>query len=188
MHVDLLIHQRLRDCRRVLLIVAKAAVADDIEHHVAVETEAALHRDLRRERHGFRLIAVHMQHRGFRHLRGVRAVEHGALVAGIRRRKTDLVIDHDVNRAAGPKASGGGEVQRFLHDALARERGVAVNENAKHLVTFAVTELILTRPDRAERHRIRGFEVRGVELHRHPDRARGGRDRVLKTVVILHVA
>ena len=75
-----------------------------------------------------------------------------------------------MNRAARSKASGRGKVQRFLHDTLARERGVAVNENTEHLVPFAVTKLILARPDRTERHRVRGFKVRGVEFHRHPDR------------------
>ena len=41
-----------------------------------------------------------MEHRRVDHLRDVGAVERGACVARIRGREADLVVDHDMDRAA----------------------------------------------------------------------------------------
>lgn len=94
-----LVHQRLRDRRRVLLVVAELAEADDIDDHVLMELRAEVDGELRGEHHGFGIVAVHVQHRRFDHLDDVRAVQRRARVARVRGRETDLIVDDDMQRA-----------------------------------------------------------------------------------------
>jgi hypothetical protein len=79
---DLLVHQRLRQAGRVLLVVAELAEADDVDHHVLAELLAVVHRQLRAQHHGFGVVAVDVQHRRFDHLDDVGAVQRGALSRG----------------------------------------------------------------------------------------------------------
>ena len=58
MLTDLLVHQRLRQCRRVLFVVAQLAKAHDVHHDVLVELLAVVQRELRAQHDGFRIVAV----------------------------------------------------------------------------------------------------------------------------------
>ena len=97
-----------------------------------------------------------------------------AHVAGIRREavvlrrrgEADLVVDDDVDRAAGAIAVELGEPERLGDDALAGERGVAVHEHRHHAAAVVVAEVVLLgahdalddRIDRLEVARVRASE------------------------------
>ena len=76
MLADDLVHHRLRGRRLVGLVVAMAAIADQVDDHVLVELHAVLERQARDEHHGFRIVGIHVEDRRLEHLRDVAAV-HG---------------------------------------------------------------------------------------------------------------
>ena len=65
---DVLVHQRLRRRRFVGLVVAMAAVADQVDDDVLAEPLAEVEGELGAEHHRFGVVAVHVQHRRADHL------------------------------------------------------------------------------------------------------------------------
>jgi hypothetical protein len=63
MRLDAAVHQRLGGERLVLLVVAVAAVAHQVDEAVLVEGVAVIDRRPHRERHRFGVVAVHVNHR-----------------------------------------------------------------------------------------------------------------------------
>ncbi len=188
MLVDLLVHERLRDHRLVGLVVAEAPEADEIDEHVAVILLAIFHRELDREQAHLGIVRIDVEDRAVRHLRDVGAVERAARVARVGRGEADLVVDDDVDRAAGVVAARLGHVEAFLHDALSRDGGVAVDQHRQHLVALGIAPAVLARAHRAFHHGIHRLEVRGIEREGEVHRA-AGRDHVRgEALVILHVA
>ncbi len=185
---DLLVHQRLGHRRRVLLVVAELAEAHDVDHHVLVELLTIVQGQLGGQHDGFRIVAVDVQHRGFDHLDHVRAVQRRAGVARVGGGETDLVVDDDVDRAAGVVPACLGQRQRFHHDALAGKRRVAVHLHGQHLHALGVTTAVHPGLDRALDHRVDDFQVRGVERQREVDGAASGGHVAREALVVLHVA
>ena len=125
--LDRLVQQRLRELRLVGFVVAAAAVAVHVDHDVALELAAEIHRQAHDLGHGFGIFAVDVEDRDLQHLGHVGGVGAAAAFAGAGG-EADLVVDDDVQRAADGVASQLAEVERFLHDAFAGERGVAVDQ------------------------------------------------------------
>ena len=69
-----LVHQGLRERRLVALIMAEAAIAPHVDHHVAVEPLAKLDRHLAGEGHCLGIVAVDVKHRRLHALRHVRRI------------------------------------------------------------------------------------------------------------------
>ena len=80
MRVDGLVHQRLGECRLVALVVAVAAIAEHVDDDRLLKFLPELGRDLGREHHRLRIVAVDVEDRRFDHLGDV---------GGIRRRARD---------------------------------------------------------------------------------------------------
>ena len=81
--------------------MAKPAVADDVEHDILVELLAELGGDARGMHDGLGIIAVDVEDGGLDHQRDIRGIRRGARemrCCG----KADLVVHHDMHRAAGP--------------------------------------------------------------------------------------
>ena len=131
---DGLVHDRLRRGRLVGLVVPEPAIADQVDDDVLVELHAVVEREARRKHDRFRIVAVHVQDRRFDHLRDVAAVQRRARVARVAGREADLVVDDHVHRAAGVEAARLRHLQRLHDDALAGERGIAVQQHGHHLV------------------------------------------------------
>ncbi len=93
------VHQRLSERRLVAFVVTMAAVTVHVDHHVTQEHIAEIHGQAHDLRDGFRVFAVDVENRDLQHLRHVRGVGGGATLRGWRG-ETDLVVDHDVQRAA----------------------------------------------------------------------------------------
>ena len=137
MGLDRRVHQRLGEARLVALVVTEAAVAPHVDDDVAVEQLAELDRQLASESDRLRIVAVDVEDRRLDALGDIRRVRRGArkLRAG---GKADLVVDDEMDRAAGRVAGQARKAQAFPHHALAGEGGVAVEQHRQHRVAFAV--------------------------------------------------
>ncbi len=182
--LDALVHERLGVARVVPLVVAVPAVADEVDDDVLVEPLAERERQPSGPHAGLGVVAVDVEDRRLDHLGHVGRVHRRP--GGFRRGgEAELVVDDDVHRAADPIAGEAGEVQRLGDDALAGERGVAVDEQredgvvvdpADHRRRRAVGrrgQPVLLGPGHALDDRVDGLEVRRVRRHR--DRAGPGR-------------
>ena len=185
---DLFVHQRLRERRRVLLVVPQLAKAHDVDDHVLAELRAEVHRQRRREHHRLGIVAVHVEDRRLDHLDDVGAVDRRARVARVGRGEADLVVDDDVHRAARAIAAGLREVQRLHHDALAGEGCVAVHHDRQHLRAVLVPAAVLARAGGPGHDRVHDLEVRRVERQRQVNRPAGRRDVAGEALVVLDVA
>ena len=167
--LDQVVHQRLGVRRVVALVVAAAAVADQVDDDVLVERLAVLERQPGHPDAGLGVVAVDVEDRRLHHPGDVGAVERGARRAG-RGGEADLVVDDDVDGAAGAVAAQLGEVERLGDHALAGERRVAVDQQRQHGVLGAPVEHVLLGAGDALEHRVDGLEVGRVRRDRDLDR------------------
>ena len=163
MRADLLVHQRLGERRLVALVVAEAAIAEHVDHDRLLELLPELGRDLGGEDHRFGIVAVHVEDRRLDHLGDVGRIGRRARVARIGG-EADLVVDDEVDRAAGAVALQAGQAEAFRHHALAGERRVAVHQQRHHhgAVVRRRAVLVLLGAHLAEHHRIDDLEMRRV--------------------------
>ena len=126
--VDDVVHVRLRHRRVVTLVVPAAAVAQHVDDDVLLELLPEVHGQPRHPDARLGVVAVDVEDRRADHFRDVGAVLRRP---GVARRcgEPDLVVDDDVDRAAGAVPAQQRQVQRFGHHALAGERGVAVHHH-----------------------------------------------------------
>src|SRR3546814_6398905 len=124
---DLFIHQGLREARLVAFVMAKAAIAEHIDHDRLVEALAEFGRDLRRMHDRFRVVAVHMEDRRLHHLRNVRRIGRRARADGARR-KADLVVAAEVARTAGTVPLQSRKPKTYSHPTLTGKSPAAVDE------------------------------------------------------------
>src|SRR5262245_43248662 len=129
--VDEVVHHRLGHRRVVALVVAASPVADHVDDDVLVERLAELECQPGHPYARLRVVAVDVEDGRLDHPGDVGGVHRRA--AGLRRRgEADLVVHHDVDRAAGAVAAQLGQVEGFRHHALAGERGITVHEHRQH--------------------------------------------------------
>ena len=156
--LDLAVHQRLRERRFVAFVVAVAAIAVQVDDHIAIERLAELQRQLGHVDGRLGILGVHVENGHLNHLGHVGAVGRRAGVAR-RCREADLVIDDQVNGAAGLVAGQLREVERFGHQALAGKRRIAVNQHGDAQLALAVAEQALLGPGAPFDHGIDSFQV-----------------------------
>ncbi len=131
MRADLLVHQRLRESRLVAFVVAEAAIAEHVDDDRLLELLPEFGRDLGGEHHRFRIVAIGVEDRRLDHLRHVGRIGRRARIARIGR-EADLVVDDEMQGAAGAVALQRREAETFRHHALAGEGRVAVDEQRHH--------------------------------------------------------
>ena len=184
-------HQRLRVGGLVLLVVAEAAVADEVDDHVAAEPLAVGQRepDRRERRRG--VVGVDVDDRHVVALGDVARVE-GRAPLGRVGREADLVVGDQVQRAARRVPGQVGEVQRLGDDALARERRVAVDEDAERAARVVARDRLaavgLLGARAALGDRVDELEVARVRHQRDADLAARRLPRRAHAEVVLHVA
>ena len=170
MRRDLLVHHRLGEHRLVAFVMAVPAVAEHVDHDGLVEFLPELDRDLGREHHGFRIVAVHMEDRRVDHLRHVGRIGRRARIARIGR-EADLVVDDEMQRTAGAVALQIGQPETFRDHALACERGVAMHQQRQHrdALVRRIAMLVLLGAHLAEHHGIDDLQMRRVGGQRQMD-------------------
>ena len=161
--VDEGVHDGLGHRRVVALVVAAASVAHHVDDDVLVEGVAVLEGQVRGADDGLGVVRVHMQDRDLQALGQVRRVAGGAALRRARR-EADLVVDDDVDRAAGLVALQLGEVQGLLDDTLADEGRIAVDKDRDDR-QVRVTQVLLLGTNNALQDAVGGLQVRGVGGH-----------------------
>ena len=121
--------KRLGESRLVALVVPVPAIAEQIDDDVLLEMLTVFRGDSGDLDHGFGIIAVDVEDRRLDALCRIRRVR--ARSPGRRaRREADLVVDDDMDRAAGGKPGQFGQFERFSDEPLAGEGGIAVHQDA----------------------------------------------------------
>ena len=186
--LDLAVHHRLGEGRLVGLVVAVAAVADDVEHDVGAELQPELGRHPGTEHHRVQIVAVDVQDRHLHRFRDVGAIEAGIGVRG-QGGEADLVIHHHVDGAAGAVADELAHRQRLIDETLARERRVAVHHDAHDAAPAAgVARHVLPRAHLADHHRIDRLQMRRIGLQRDMHRRAADLDIGRGAEMVFHVA
>ena len=144
-----------------------AAIAEHVDDDRLLEFLPELGRDLGGEYHRLGVIAIDVEDRRFDHLGDVGGVRRRARISRICR-KADLIVDDEMQRAAGAVAAQAGQPETFRYDALSRKRCVAVDEQRQHhgAIVRRGAELVLLGPHFAEHHRIDDFEMRRIRGQR----------------------
>ena len=160
--------KRLGEHGLVALVVPEPAVAEDVDDDVLAEALAELGRDAGGVDDGLGVVAVDVEDRRLDHQREVGRIGRGPRVHR-RGGEADLVVDDDVDGAAGAVALEPGEAEALGDDALAGEGRVAVEEDGEDLGAVGVAALGLLGADLAEDDGVDGLEVRGVGGQRQVD-------------------
>ena len=126
--LDRLHHQRLCVGRLVLLVVAEAPVADEVDDDVVAEARPEGHGEPDRGDGRLRVVGVDVEDGRVEALGEVARIPRRAPLGRVGR-EADLVVRDDVERAARRIAGDGLEVERLCDDALSREGRVTVDEN-----------------------------------------------------------
>ncbi len=143
---------------------------------------------MRHAQAGFGIVAIDVENGSLHHARDIRGIGCGARLVGIGG-ESDLVVDHQMDGAAGGVAFELRKIEGFGHHALSGESCVAVDQDGDYALAFRIAEAILLGPDDAFRHGIDGFQVTGVERHRHNNLASAGRlAHAAGAKMIFHVA
>jgi hypothetical protein len=121
------------------------------------------------------------------HLRDVGAVARRARVLGDGG-EADEVVDDDVDRAADGVPLELRVVQTLGDDALAGERGIAVDQERDHAQTVGIAAEALLGPAAAKDHCVHRFKVAGIAGHRQVHLAAGEVVLARIPAVVLHVA
>ena len=162
---DLAIQNRLRVTGIVALVVAVFAVTDHIEHDVLVKPLPVLIRELRRADARFGIVAIHMEHRRLHHQCDIGAILRRPAGFGIGG-EADLVVDHQVDRAAGVVTGNTREIDGLRDHSLADHGRIAVNHDGDHAFAFFIAQAILFRPYQPFDDGIHGLEMAGIERDR----------------------
>ena len=169
MCLDLSVHQRLGKCRLVSFVVAEAAIAKDVDDDVLVKALAEFGSHTCAIDDGLRVIAVHVEDRRLNHQGDVRGIGRGTRMDR-RGREANLVVDDQVDGAAGAEALGSRHGETLGHNALACEGGVAMEQDGDHAGPIdLVLVLMLLCANLAENHGVDGLEMRGVGCEREVD-------------------
>jgi hypothetical protein len=123
---DRAVHQRLGEGRLVALVVPVPAIAEQVDDDVLFELLTVFRGDAGDFYDGLGIIAVNVKDRRLDplcYIRGIRARSRGRRA----RRKADLVVDDDVDRAAGAKAGELRQFERFGDETLAGEGRIAMH-------------------------------------------------------------
>ena len=128
LQLDPLDLQGLRVGRLVLLLVAEAPVADEVDDEVVAELGAVGERETDGAEGCVGVVRVDVDDRDVEALREVARVPRRPTLGRIGR-ETDLVVRDEVERAAGGVPLEALQVERLRDDALAGEGGVAVDED-----------------------------------------------------------
>src|SRR5262245_49177437 len=162
---DAPIHQGLGEGGLVGLVVAEAPVAEHVDDDRLAEALAVLRGDLGDIDHGLGIVAIHVKDRRIDHLGDVGGVGRGARKAR-RGRETDLIVDDEMQRAAGTVSAQPGKAETLRDHALPGESGIAMQEERQDFFALPVAALILLGADLAKHHGIDDLEMRGVRRER----------------------
>src|ERR1035437_3673659 len=188
MLLDLAVQDGLRVAGVVAFVVAVAAVADHVDDHILLELLAVVEGDLHHADSGIWIVAVDVEDGRLHAARDVGGIGRGARFVG-QGGEADLVVDDQVDGAAGGVAIELREVERLGHHALSGEGRIAVDQDGDDAFARRIAEAILLGTDDAFDYRVDGFQVARVGRDGNHDlAAAGGLAHARGAEVILDVA
>ena len=160
--LDALVHRRLRVRGLVGFVVTVAAIADQIDHDVAMEFLAIHHREPHRRQARLGVVGIDVNDRHIKAFGQIARVVGGATLARVRG-EADLVVENQVQRAARRVSAQPREIKSLGDHALARERRVAVDEHREHGEPgLAHVEHVLLGPDHSLGHWVHRLKMAGI--------------------------
>src|ERR1035437_7193172 len=188
MLLNLAVQDGLRVAGVVAFVVAVAAVADHVDDHVLLELLPVVEGDLHHAYGGIGIVTVDVEDGRLHAARDVRGIGSRSRFVG-QRGEADLVIDDQVDGAAGGVAIELREVEGLGYHALSGEGRVAVDQHGDDAFARGIAEAILLGADDAFDHRVDGFQVARVGRDGdHNLAAVGGLAHARGAQVILDVA
>ncbi len=159
--VDERVQIGLGKTRFVAFVMAVFAIAHHVDEHVGVELLAVLGSEFHCKNDRLRVVAVHVKHGRLHYLGDLRAVGAGTafVPAG---GEPDLVVDDEMDRAAGVVARQLAHLDDLVHEALVGQRGVTVDQDRENVVVFRLVQGVGLGPGKSQHHGIDGLQVRGI--------------------------
>ena len=151
------IHHRLSGQWLVGFVMSMATVGNQINENISLKDRTIFHRHTGSKSNSLRIIAVHVNNRCLNHFGDVGTKLGRTGVGRVRGGETDLVIDHNTNRATDFITAGIGHIQGFLHDTLSRYSGVTVHRYRQHFVMFSILFTGLSCTDGTNHNRANNF-------------------------------
>ena len=179
MCLDAGVHHGLRVARLVALVMAKPPKSNEVDYDIFIKLTAVIECDLDHAISRFGVIAIDVKDRRLGDMCGVCRVDRTAAQAR-RGRKTDLIIDDEMDRTARSVARKSRELERFHYDALTGKGGVAVEQQRENVAVnlfacflFAVAEIVLTSTGHTFDDRINRLKMARVARKLDPQLAPG---------------
>ena len=182
------IHDRLSERRLIGFVMAMPAIAPEIDHHIGMELLAKSNCQPRDMDDCLRVITIHMEDRRLNALGNISGIGGKAALLG-HRGEADLVVHDHMDGAAGAPVWHFGQSEGFLHDALAAEGSIAVDEDRNDTGALVVVQVDLFGTNDPFDDRINQFKMAGVEAQGKVDPLAGAGDPLTgEPQVVLHIA
>ena len=149
---------RLGEIGFIAFIVSITAITDHIDYDIFGKLPAVIGGQLNNVHEGLRIFPMDVEDRDHEHFGDVGAIAGGPGIFG-QGRISYLVIDHQMDCAAGAVAFKLGHVQGFGHDALSRKSGISVNKKRQDVVSLPVGRDVLPGPDESFHNRIHRLQM-----------------------------
>ncbi len=127
------VHAWLGESRLVTLVVSPTPEGVQIDHNIPMELLAKIHRQRNDLRDRFGVFAVDVKDRNLQHFGDVGRIGRAAALVRFGR-ESDLIVDDDVECAAGSVTLQFAQVQGFLDDSFPGEGGIAMDQDRHHFL------------------------------------------------------
>mmetsp|Transcript_49391 Transcript_49391/g.116089 ORF Transcript_49391/g.116089 Transcript_49391/m.116089 type:complete len:230 (-) Transcript_49391:837-1526(-) len=160
MLVDLLVQHRLRILWRIRLVVAEAAVANNIDDDICLPGLSPLGGELECTGDRHRVITIYMQDGKIEALAEVRGVQGGPVIHRVRG-EAHLVVDDDVDGATDIELRDMRQLQGLVADALTSKGGIAVEKNRHdpRPRLCSISQVVLLGPSSTQRNGVHRLQV-----------------------------
>ena len=158
---DGLVHDRLGEHGFVTLVVPMAPIAENIDDHVPLELLTELYRQVGDPAHGDGVIAVDVEDGRLEPLGDIRRIRGRTRRVGVGG-EADLIVDDDVDGAAGAVTAELRHIEGFGDNPLSGECRVTVQQQTHHLLARLVVTDGLLGAHLADNHRIDALQMRRI--------------------------
>ena len=155
---NLFVHLRLGKIGFVALIVSIAAITDHIDDNIFAELPAVIGSQLKHVHQGLRIFPMDVEDRRHEHFGDIGAIAGRPGIFG-KSGIADLVVNHQMQGAAGAVTFQLRHVQGFGHNALSGKSGIPVDQKRQHLVQLLAGCDVLPGPGESFHHRIHRLQV-----------------------------